>query len=100
MTAHKRRHTTQPFALCKLSYRIDQLRLLIALRRTLPELRDGMPVFRQAPGARQVWYCRGRVEVLLNAGETPWELSTEKEVLFARGLTGNRLTPGGICIRR
>lgn len=22
MTAHKRRHTTQPFALCKLSYRV------------------------------------------------------------------------------
>ncbi len=80
--------------------RIDQLRRLIALRRTLPELRDGMPVFRQAPGARQVWYCRGRVEVLLNAGNTPWELCPEKEILFARGLTGNRLAPGGICIRR
>lgn len=80
--------------------RIDQLRRLIALRRTLPELRDGMPVFRQAPGPRQVWYCRGRVEVLLNAGTTPWELCPEKEILFARGLTGNRLAPGGICIRR
>lgn len=80
--------------------RIDQLRRLIALRRTLPELRDGMPVFRQAPGARQVWYCRGRVEVLLNAGNTPWELCPEKEILFERGLTGNRLAPGGICIRR
>lgn len=80
--------------------RIDQLRRLIALRRTLPELRDGMPVFRQAPGARQVWYCRGRVEVLLNAGTTPWELCPEKEVLFERGLTGNRLAPGGVCIRR
>lgn len=80
--------------------RIDQLRRLIALRRTLPELKDGMPVFRQAPGARQVWYCRGRVEVLLNAGTTPWELCPEKEVLFARGLTGNRLAPGGVCIRR
>lgn len=30
--------------------RIDQLRRLIALRCTLPELRDGMPVFRHAPG--------------------------------------------------
>lgn len=80
--------------------RIDQLRRLIALRRTLPELRDGMPVFRQAPGARQVWYCRGRVEVLFNAGTTPWELCPEKEVLFERGLTGNRLAPGGVCIRR
>ena len=80
--------------------RIRQLQRLITLRRTLPELRDGMPVFRQAPGARQVWYCRGRVEVLLNAGNTPWELCPEKEILFARGLTGNRLTPGGICIRR
>lgn len=80
--------------------RIDQLRRLIALRRTLPELRDGMPVFRQASGARQVWYCRGRVEVLLNAGNTPWELCPEKEILFERGLTGNRLAPGGICIWR
>ena len=25
MTAHKRRHTTQPFALCKLSYHIEGL---------------------------------------------------------------------------
>lgn len=80
--------------------RIRQLQRLITLRRTLPELRDGMPVFRQAPGARQVWYCRGRVEVLLNAGNTPWELCPEKEVLFERSLTGNRLAPGGICIRR
>lgn len=80
--------------------RIDQLRRLIALRRTLPELRDGMPVFRQAPGARQVWYCRGRVEVLLNAGNTHWELCPEKEILFERGLTGNQLAPGGVCIRR
>ncbi|WP_300367909.1 glycoside hydrolase family 13 protein [uncultured Subdoligranulum sp.] len=80
--------------------RIRQLQRLITLRRTLPDLKDGMPVFRQAPGARQVWYCRGRVEVLLNAGTTPWELCPEKEVLFERGLTGNRLAPGGICIRR
>lgn len=80
--------------------RIRQLQRLITLRRTLPDLKDGMPVFRQAPGARQVWYCRGRVEVLLNAGNTPWELCPEKEVLFERGLTGNRLAPGGVCIRR
>ena len=80
--------------------RIRQLQRLITLRRTLPDLKDGMPVFRQAPGARQVWYCRGRVEVLLNAGTTPWELCPEKEVLFERGLTGNRLAPGGVCIRR
>lgn len=32
MTAHKRRHTTQPFALCKLSYRYLEKKNMYLLR--------------------------------------------------------------------
>lgn len=80
--------------------RIRQLQRLITLRRTLPDLRDGAVSFRQAPGDRQVWYCCGAAEVLLNAGNTFWEISPGREILWERGLTGDCLAPGGICIRR
>ena len=45
-------------------------------------------------------YRRGDVEVLLNCGETPWQLPGEGEPLFYRNLRENTLAPGGVCIRR
>lgn len=78
-----------------------QLRRLIEMRRTLPDLRDEEPEFLQARERdRLVWYRRGGTEVLLNADAAPWALPQGGEVLFSRGLQGNTLAPGGVCIRR
>lgn len=78
-----------------------QLQCLIRLRRTLPDLRDGTLKFLRADaGDRLVWYRRGGVEVLLNAGARPWTLPAGGELLFGRGLKDTILAPGGVCIRR
>ena len=81
--------------------RARQLRRLIELRRILADLRDSELEFVQAePDNRLVWYRRGGVEVLLNAGSIPWPIPQDGEVLFDRNLAEGVLTPGGVCIRR
>ena len=81
--------------------RIRQLKELIRLRRTLPELRESGLCFAETEAeGRNVCYRRGDVEVLLNCGETPWQLPGEGEPLFYRNLRENTLAPGGVCIRR
>lgn len=81
--------------------RIQQLKELIRLRRTLPELRErGLCFAKTEAEGRNVCYRRDDVEVLLNCGETPWQLPGEGEPLFYRNLRENTLAPGGVCIRR
>lgn len=81
--------------------RIDQVRRLIRLRRTLPDLREsGLEWVRAEPGERMLWYRRGSVEVLLNAGDAPCPAAPGAEILFSRGWTDNVLAPGGVCICR
>lgn len=79
--------------------RIEQVRRLIRLRRTLPELRESGVEF-VPEGGRRVRYRRGGVEVLLNGGADSWPVGPAGEVLFCRGLQGRALAPGGVCIRR
>ena len=81
--------------------RIQQLKELIRLRRTLPALREsGLSFVETEAEGRMVCYRRGKVEVLLNCGETLWQIPGAGEILFCRGLRENLLAPGGVCIRR
>ena len=83
------------------SQRIHQMKELIRLRRTLPELRESELCFVETEAeGRNVHYRRGDVEVLLNCGETSWKLPGEGQNLFCRGLRDNILASGGVCIRR
>lgn len=81
--------------------RIQQLKELIRLRRTLPALRESGLCFAETEAeGRNIHYRRGDVEVLLNCGEMPWQLPGAGQTLFCRGLRENTLAPGGVCIRR
>ena len=81
--------------------RIRQVKCLIGLRRTLPDLKGGALEFVETdPGSRFVRYRRSEVGVLLNAGETDREVAQGREVLFCRGLHDGLLAPGGVCVWR
>ena len=81
--------------------RSQQLKELIRLRQTLPALRESELSFVETEAeGRTVFYRRGDVEVLLNCGETLWQIPGAGEILFCRGLRENLLAPGGVCIRR
>lgn len=79
--------------------RRQQVKRLIELRRTIPELREGGVQFVEVqPGSRLVCCERGSVVVCLNCGEAPWCVEQEGESLFARGLEHGVLQPGGVWI--
>lgn len=81
--------------------RRQQVKCLIALRRTIPELREGGVQFVEVqPGSRLVCCERDSVVVCLNCDEVPWCVEQEGESLFARGLEHGILQPGGVWILR
>ncbi len=77
---------------------LSQVKALIALRKTWPQLRRGTVRWQTAEDApRYVCYRRENLTVCLNAGQTPVTLPAG-EVLFARKQAGQTLLPGGCAV--
>ncbi len=78
-----------------------QVKKLIKLRRTLPELRESSLHFvDESPAHRWVCYKRGAVTVQINCDDAPWQVGAADEILFARGLENGVLQARGVCICR
>lgn len=83
---------------------IAELRQLITLRKTHPQLRKGRILWRHDDShPRLVCYSRQlkghpRITVYLNCEETAVSLSHVEKILYTRKWEGNLLAPGGILI--
>ncbi len=84
--------------------RIAEMKKLITMRRSIPELRRGRLRFVDSGRSRVIIYekygCDSEnvYRVVLNCSSAPYELEDVGEVIYSRGLSGKILSAGGLIV--